>query len=421
MTNDKKNLAKIPIELHEDIPTEEWASFILPEISVANNLKSRRLDAHGQMIGRITSSPFFVSHDTSIGDLALELHKDQKIQCVGIVDQSEKAVGLIERKILFDLLGRPHCRDVYSKKSVDKIMGQSKIFRYNENIFSVAENLEDVLNDQTQHHFLLTDGDGQFAGCFSSTDLLIYLSSITKKDINLARKLQMSIFRPENHIKAEKLVFVGKTEMAKGVGGDFYHIQKYGTHNWHLALGDVSGKGISASLVAAILGGMFRINDFRQGLKKLIRNINDYIMQSFEMEKFITAIFMDIDEQTGKVKIADMGHSLLYLCRKGKVMQIKTGDENLPLGVLPDIEPILKSFQLEDEDLVLLITDGITDQMNQKGEAFSGHRLIEILKQHYKEDLSKLKDIISESVKTFQGQAIQNDDMTFVFFRYHKK
>lgn len=418
MALDKKSLSRLPEDLQNDIPMDDAPMLVFPEQGGKNILKYRRMEYQGQMIGRIASSFHFVDDDSMIGDLAHELHRNHKIQSVGIVDQNKKIHGFIDRKTLFDLLGRPHCRDVYSKRTVDKVMGYCRIFKYDENIFSVAEELDESLNDQNLHYYLLSDHEGHFAGSFTSTDLLIYLSGITKKDINLARKLQLSIFNEEHLTRGERFETLFRTDMAKGVGGDFYSIQKYSENRWHLSIGDVSGKGISASLVTAILGGMFRIYDYRKGLIPFVKNINNYIMQSFEMEKFITAIFIDFDEKAGKLTIADMGHSLFYIHRKGKTLQVKAGDENLPLGVMPDVEPKLRTFQLIKEDLIIILTDGIIEQANPAGEVFSMQRLINIIRTHHHSPINEIRGIIDKSLREFQGNCLQGDDLTYMLFRF---
>lgn len=380
----------------------------------------QRVNVQGNMIARIAGSFAYVREDESIGTLSNELLHEEDIQVLGVVDATGRALGIVDRKSLFELLGRPHCRDVFGNRTVNRISRRVRSFPWDENIFTVAEILHDELQSaESVQYYLLTDHEEKFRGVFSTRDILVYLSSITQKDINLATRLQRSIVKDEEHVKADTFELVSRTEMAKGVGGDFYYLRKYRDNHWAICIGDVSGKGISASLVTAIMGGMFSIYDFRLGLPAIIERINDYVFNSFEMEKFITGVFLDLDERSGVCQVADMGHSLLFLRRNNRVLQVKAGQDNLPLGVNPHLVPQIKSLKLQPGDLLFACTDGVTDQSDPSGKPYSLRRLAAFLHKHIKSSPVEINAALMDDIRAFQGRMPQGDDITYLILQYN--
>ncbi len=136
------------------------------------------------------------------------------------------------------------------------------------NIFSVSEILDRIQSDDRIHYYPLKTKEGYFAGIFSSQDMLIYLSSITREDINLASTIQSRIVKGFTYYEDEHLEYTGSSTMAKGVGGDFYAEAKYKNDQRMFCLCDVSGKGMAASLVTTALWGSFSTFNYELGIKK---------------------------------------------------------------------------------------------------------------------------------------------------------
>lgn len=202
----------------------------------------------GQMISRLISETHFVLENVSIRELVHSLRRKEYLHALGVTDHDGKVLGIIDLKEMFSLLGKPYCQEVYFRRPVTKIMKSVRTFRFDENIFSIAESLSDDLQTGMEKYYCLADHDNSFTGIFSIRDLLIYLAAITNKDINLARRLQSGMVKDHESVKTETFEAMGLTRIAKGIGGDFYYIRKYAENRWIFAIGDVSGRAYQRAL-----------------------------------------------------------------------------------------------------------------------------------------------------------------------------
>lgn len=372
----------------------------------------------GQTIGKIASSFHYVKIDKNVHKLANELTKKPNIDSLAVVDDNRHVVGIIVRKIFFDKLGKPYAREVFRHRNVDAIMDKvEKVYDFEENVFSVSEILSDKLDKKITYH-VLVEQDNKFSGIFSTKDLLTYLSSMTQKDIALARRLQGSMVKAHLLMQEDKFDLLGHSEMAKGVGGDFYKIKKYNDTNWIWTVCDVSGKGVAASLVTASIGGMFDMHDFNLGMGTFLKKLNSFVFETFETEKYLTGIFIDFNEETGEMLMCDMGHGHNYLYRDGKLFHLEMDNHNFPIGIMPDIEASMNKFKMESGDILFVATDGILEQPNPFGEEYGVKPVAGIIKKHYDEGLNKIKDVLIDDVNKFKQNKPQHDDLTMIIAQY---
>jgi sigma-B regulation protein RsbU (phosphoserine phosphatase) len=206
--------------------------------------------------------------------------------------------------------------------------------------------------------------------------------------------------------------------MAKGVGGDYYTVRTIGDGNLLLVMCDVSGKGISASLISAILGGMIGLYDFSSGVRKFLVKLNEYITSAFEQDRFISGMFIKFNGTTGECTLYDLGHSMAYLYRGEKLMWLGTAEENLPVGVTRELVPRGARFQLQSGDLLLLCTDGLVEQVDDAKEQYGVRRLISVLKRCAGKDPRGIKDELLSDVARHRGTQPQHDDITLLLLEY---
>ena len=375
----------------------------------------------GESISRICSSFYCVNKNSTIEALSMDLDKMESVHTIGVVDDDFNIEGIVIRRELFDKLGKNFGRDIYKRKTVYEVAKEARIFNSNKNIFGIAEELKNELYRSNITYYVLEDDQKKFHGIFSTKDLLMYLSEITQNDINLAKNLQMNIVKDEDYIENANFSAIGASRMAKGVGGDFYTIKKIGERKWIMAICDVCGKGISASLISAIVGGMFEAYDFSKGLKDFIICLNKYIYNTFKLEKYLTGLFITFNEETGKINIFDMGHCMgksnLFLARDNKYGILETKNYNLAIGLVEDVTVKKDSFTLNKNDLLALITDGVTDQRNARDEEYGVRNFVRVLKKNSQNDLRKIKKTFFEDIRIFKGTSHQQDDITFILLR----
>lgn len=373
-----------------------------------------------QSIGKIASAFSYV-HETTRIERFLEHLKDMKeeIPAFAVVDDTMRPRGVIEQKELTALLSRPFGRDVLKKRPVSRISSKRPIYMLREHIFVVAEQLKELIQRKEDAVFLLTDEKEQFRAIFTTVDLLTYLSELTQKDIELAHSVQRRIVRERQSVLTTHLEVVASSSTAKGVGGDFYTIKKIGATSWFICICDVSGKGVAASIVTAMLHGSVETFDFeRHSLVAFVEHVNRSVYSTFEADKFLTGIFIVFDEATGKMTILDMGHSYFGFLRNNKLLRVVTATDNLPVGISPEFKPKPSTLRLLREDMLILVTDGLTEQQDSKGEEYSMERLLRLVQKHKDQGPEAIRDKIRSDFNAFRGDAPYHDDVTFLILRY---
>ena len=380
--------------------------------------EQKNLSIRGDTLYKIASGNYLVKLNTRVIDLAHDLDLVKTAHSVGVVDDEGKIAGIVVRRELFDVLGKPYGQDILKHKTIKKVMREVPVFEAERNILAVAEEIKVDLEKHDVEYYLISTGNKQFAGIFSNIDMMMVLSAMTQSDINLSRNLQKSIVKDESRIAGEGFTIATATRMAKGIGGDYYAVRNYTDNRWLLSLCDVSGKGIPASLITTSISGMHHMADFSRGVPDFLAGMNEYIYRYFETQKFVTGVFADFNPDAGKISLFDMGHSLIYLCRNEKLYRLKTKGNNLPIGVSPEIRVEEDVLNLEKGDLLVLITDGIIEQINSEGEEFGDKRFSRIMKDYRNEDVLKIKDVLFSELLEFRGAQPQHDDMTILLLDY---
>ncbi|MFW5728926.1 MAG: PP2C family protein-serine/threonine phosphatase, partial [Spirochaetota bacterium] len=371
-----------------------------------------------QAIAMLASDLCYVREEEMIHLLADSLRMSKDVQAVGVVDHEDRVVGMVVRDDLFNTMVRPYARDVFRNRPVREVMTHARTYDADLNLFTVADEITAEMKKPGIHYFVLTDAAGRFCGIFSTQDMLVYLSEMTQNDIALARKLQSRIVRERELQVGRSFEFMAASHKAKGVGGDFYDIRKYNDSNWVLAFCDVAGKGVSASIVTSVIWGMMSIFDFQQGLTTFVRRLNDYIVRTFESEKFVTGVFVDYNEETGELMICDMGHSHLFLHRDRKFFRVKNSANNLPIGIVPEVEPRFDTIRPDRNDMLVLLTDGMLEQDNNAGDVYSIERVAAIVRKNARMPVESTGDTLLRDFNTFRGQHHLNDDVTFALMKF---
>ena len=369
--------------------------------------------AYGASLLRVASSFRFVLDDTRVEDVAREFQQATDLSALGVCAMDGQALGIITRQALFAQLGKPFGQEILNKKAIGSIVEKVPSFDQHANLFHVAEQIQSQIDRSAIFYFLLTAGGGKFAGIFSSKDILAYLSLITQEDITLAGQLQERLVPRQARLAHDKWVAEAFSQSAKGLGGDFYHIHELPDGRLFLALGDVSGKGAAASILTSLLWGVLEFYDYRKGLKTLIQQLNEALIRTFHLEKYLTAVFLIVDWRRHEVVIADMGHGHNWIIRGGRARPLRFPCMNLPLGIDQALSPQLYRFHIRPGDFLLFYTDGLTEQVNPAGEEWGEERLLAHLLGSLQQN-AEVTPRLLEAVETFQAGVPRLDDMTWL-------
>jgi phosphoserine phosphatase RsbU/P len=316
----------------------------------------------------------YVSSEAPVLALAEEFQHNQGLPAVAIVGPGGEVLGILRKDALFGLLGKPFGRDVLAKSRVAELAERVPTFDAHADLFEVASRM---LPGGGEYCLLL--GEGRFLGLLASQDLANYLSRMTQDDIELAGMLQERLMGGVSgeSISLEGCAVEAWSRPAKGVGGDFYFTKELPGGKLFLALCDVSGKGVAASLIVSMVWGMLTMFDYARDLRELVVALNRSLVDNFHLEKYLTGIFIIYDHAERRLHCADMGHSHALLFRGGRPKRLKGQRGNLPVGVEEEIDPAIYSYKLAPEDKLFVYSDGLTEQEDWSGVEFGERRLAE--------------------------------------------
>jgi sigma-B regulation protein RsbU (phosphoserine phosphatase) len=240
-----------------------------------------------------------------------------------------------------------------------------------------------------------------------------------ERDLDLARKIQQGLL-PKSIPNLRGLDICGEMIPAMQVGGDYFDLIQLSDTKLFVAVGDVSGKGLSASLYMTKLQTMIQISTKASASpKEILIEINKRLYESIERSWFITMTLALFDTESKTVKFCRAGHMPLLTANNGTVESIKTEGIGLGLEKGEVFERTLQEVEIKikPSQIFAFFSDGITEAMNERDEMFGEDKLNEILKGKSQNASTEIMDKVWSEVKNFRGTAQPNDDMTMVIVK----
>lgn len=226
------------------------------------------------------------------------------------------------------------------------------------------------------------------------------LESRMFQDLDLARRLQSSLIQPEYDYGTVRIR--GFVQQSHDVGGDFYYFRPFMQKYVVFCLGDVMGKGISASLLMAmVMGFMFEWGKKSTSPRFILNKLNSRLVRQWGSSEhaFLTTFYAVYCEENRELTYSAAGHHGALLVRSdGQVESL--GVEGIPLGVFEDAEFLDATVTLEVGDRVILFTDGVTEARDPDGELFGVEGLQEIVLAYRKQDSKRLLEAIEAGGET---------------------
>jgi len=206
----------------------------------------------------------------------------------------------------------------------------------------------------------------------------------------------------------------GKNVTAKSVGGDYFDYIKIDEHQWGICLGDISGKGLPASLLMSNLQAILRGQALHSPSPGEILNLaNIQLFRNTDPEKFATVFFGVVDIKNHTLTYSSAGHEYpFHVHPDGKCNRLKAN--GLPLGILENSQYEEKKIEIEPGDALIIYSDGITDSINLEEEEFGENRLKELLTSagSVLHQPMKLIDSVFKASIEHSGDQPRFDDMT---------
>lgn len=205
---------------------------------------------------------------------------------------------------------------------------------------------------------------------------------------------------------------------AREVAGDFYDCFVLNDHQMGVVIADVSDKGAAAAIFMAVASSKFRGNAFAaQTPEAAIQRTNQMLIQDATDSMFVT-VYYAVFEQDGYVQCVNAGHNypLLYRSKSHSIEFLPKGGH--PLGWFEHIPLQTQEYQLEQGDMIIFYTDGLTEAENHQLEDYGEDRLAETILENSDGTAETIKNNILESVQQFVGNAPPIDDITLVVVRF---
>lgn len=265
-----------------------------------------------------------------------------------------------------------------------------------------------------------------------------------KREIEIAHEVQAQLF-PRSTPALRSANITGECRAALGVAGDYYDFVEVAPGLVALTLGDVSGKGLSASLVMSNLQATLRAQvsiiaerlsvaapahaaqalempcgvtetDNACLVSRMAERINEQLCRSTDADRFATLFLALYDDEARTLRYTNAGHNAPLLVRAdGSVERLWTG--GTVLGAFDGVPFEEGQVGLNEGDLLVVYSDGITEAQNSTGEEFGEGRLLELLTRHRTETAENIRINILEYVENWAGTADRGDDQTVVILK----
>ena len=236
------------------------------------------------------------------------------------------------------------------------------------------------------------------------------------RELQIASDIQMAMIPKDTNSITERkdLDIAASIDPAKEVGGDLYDYYLRGGRLF-FCIGDVSGKGIPASLVMAMTRSVFRtLSTHEDSPARIVSAMNDSMAEFNESNMFVTLFCGSLDLTTGHLRYCNAGHNPPFVLTDS--IRLMDVEPNLPLGVVMGVDYKEQECNLHYDDALLLYTDGLTEAENEAHEQFGVERVKASLSGR-KSAVDHLKTIKGK-LSDFVGNAPQSDDLTMLFLHF---
>lgn len=238
--------------------------------------------------------------------------------------------------------------------------------------------------------------------------------ALMQSELNVARNIQMSMLPKTFPAFPDRkdLDLYATLTPAKAVGGDLYDFF-IRDEELFFCIGDVSGKGVPASLVMAVSRTLFRnIAASTSEPHRIVEMMNVNICEGNDNCMFVTLFVGVLDLQTGRLRFCNAGHDAPFV--EGTQIDCKS---NLPIGVIPDLNYSDQEIEMAPGSILFLYTDGLTEAEDANHKLFGKERVAAVVST-FDGTPRQLIEMVTDVVLQFVGETEQHDDLTLFALKY---
>ena len=260
---------------------------------------------------------------------------------------------------------------------------------------------------------------------FALYNAIIYSMANEKKrldhDLEIARDIQR-ILLPSEAPAIDGFQISGINVPARQVSGDYFDYIRVDDERLGVAIADVSGKGVPASLIMAICRSVLRAEAARNpSPADVLRKVNRQLYPDIKEDMFISMAYLILDHLRDSITLARAGHDapLLYKQQSQTVTPVKSPGMvvGIDSGNVFDRLTVDFAISLERDDCLVLYTDGVTETLNAEGDEFGLDRVIQVVRARANDGAQAIVKKIIQDVRDFTGSLPQNDDITLIAIR----
>lgn len=280
--------------------------------------------------------------------------------------------------------------------------------------------------DPSSHYFtqdemeLLTGIANQAATAIANSRLheRVVNQKRLERELEIARNIQINLL-PREFPDLEGVTFSAMSLPARQVGGDYYDFLQLQDGRTAIVMADVSGKGVPAAMLLSTIRASLRMEIPKApGMKvnDMVAEINEAVCNDTANNLFVTMFVGLYDPAAQSLEYCNAGHCHPLLVRAdGGTLLLEKG--GVFLGVMSPVEYHSEVVMIEEGDLLVFYTDGVTDTHNDARELFGMDRLIALVKENREKSAMQVRDAIHEATQAFRGAAEQFDDLSVVVMR----
>ncbi len=249
------------------------------------------------------------------------------------------------------------------------------------------------------------------------------LASVTEKErlqseIAIAATIQRNLL-PKEGPKFRGVSFSAHFEPTASIGGDYYDVFNIDKSRLAVAIGDVSGHGLSTGLVMAMVkAAITTLVEEGADETSLFVRLNELVFRSTERRAFMTLAFTIFDLERGTIRHTNAGHLYPYLLRRGEMAPISIESPSLPLGVREHLMTQTAEVDLQEGDAVVYLSDGIVEAQDENGDPLGFEQLEALLATQIDAAPSIIRDAILDAVARHSGTRPADDDRTVMVVRF---
>jgi serine phosphatase RsbU (regulator of sigma subunit) len=238
-----------------------------------------------------------------------------------------------------------------------------------------------------------------------------------QSEIEIAATIQRNLL-PKEGPQFRGVSFAAHFEPTTSIGGDYYDVFNLDKSRLAVAIGDVSGHGLSTGLVMAMVkAAITTLVEEGADETSLFHRLNDLVFRSTERRAFMTLAFTIYDLEHNTIRHTNAGHLYPYLLRNGQPPR-SIESPSLPLGVRSTINTSTVELDLQEGDAIVYLSDGIVEAQNEEGDPLGFETLESLLGTETQRYPNEIRDHILNAVALHSGNRPADDDRTVMVLRF---